>query len=439
MEKHDIIVIGGGSGGLQLAMHTGLTSKKKVLLLESERTGGECTWSGCVPSKALIHLSKINDRVDIFKKVQKVCETIYHHEDPPAIENLGSTVVEGKGHVSFINKNTVLMDGKEYTADTIVIATGSIASIPPIKGLSNIDYMTNQNVFLQDKLPESIVTIGAGVISLELSLAMAKLGVKITVLEILEKLLPGEDDIVREKFYQLFKDNGVEIICCADITEVKENGNKKSVTYKKDGKESIIEAQKIFVCTGRTVDLEPLKLDNAGIAHTQTGITVNEYMQTNVDGVYAIGDCCSTYKFSHVAGPQGEMLVRNLLCGQNKEKYEVPSMTWCVFTTPEYSRCGLNEKEAKAKSIDYKIYSTDYHHTERPIMSEDTYFFIKVLTHKGLIIGAYCMGERAGDIIATLQIMSIEKISFKNLTNYTLAYPTYIEVIRTLAKQSLND
>lgn len=432
--KYDCIVIGSGAGGLTVAF--GLAGVgKKILLVEKSNVGGECTWSGCVPSKAFINYSKQGIKIEeALENVRGIINKIAEKESPEILKEKGIDYV--KGFAKFINEESIEVNEKTYTGKNIVIATGSSPFIPPIKGLEKIEYLTNSNFFVQKNIPEKLAMIGGGVISLELSFALKRFGIDISIYERGERLVPMEDEEISDFYKKKLENNGIKLyLNCGDI-EIDKTEDKILIKME----ESALSYDKIFLSTGRMANVDGLDLEKAGINYSKKGIQVNENLLTSNKNIYAIGDVVGPYRFSHIAGYNGEIVVRNILFPYIKKKINYSSIPWTIFTNPEFSRMGLNEKEAKERNEKLNIYTLTGENNERSIIALEKDFYLKVICDRRFkIIGAYCIGERAGEIIGILQLMNAENLKFYKLMNSIQAYPTYGDSLRKLSKLAYVD
>ncbi|MGL5722379.1 MAG: FAD-dependent oxidoreductase, partial [Brevinema sp.] len=326
------------------------------------------------------------------------------------------------------------------TAKIFVVATGAESFIPPIKGLKDTPYLFNETFFQLKSIPKSIVFIGGGVISLELVFPLAKAGAKVTILEKLPMLLGNEDEPVRQAIMKSLEEHGVTVITGADIIEMLPKEPGVGVKYSQNGTEGEVLAEYSFISAGRRARIEGYGLDKAGIEVKPTGIQVNAYMQTSQPHIYAAGDCVDGFRFSHVAGRHGQVVTRNIAFPLIKQAYENQFPPFIVFADPEYSRCGLTETEARKQFGDsLKVYQNDAGHADRAIASFDKHFLLKVYCVKGKIVGAYCLGDRAGEIITPLQFLMRANIPFKKFASVMQAYPGYGEVTSRLAKAAMID
>lgn len=447
MKKYDVIVLGGGAGGLTVSIGMAKAGKK-VLLIEKDKIGGECTWSGCIPSKAFIKRAESGkNSSQVFNEVREVIQKIYSHETPEVLKELGVDVVLGKG--KFIDKNIIEVETNDidktqsYWGKHIVISTGSSPMVPKIDGLENIEFLTNENFFLQEKAPTSMIFIGAGVISLELAFPLRKFGTSITILEKNNVFLPNEEPEVRERILDSLKIHDIELILGVDIERVNnENDSEKNTALSgievilRDGRK--ISGEKIFISAGRVPNIFDLNLDRIEITFDRKGIQTDEHMLAT-SRIYAIGDCATAYKFSHIAGYHGEIVVQNILLPFFKRKVKYSSVPWTTFTSPEYSRTGLSQEEAYNKYGDsIKIYTLSSEN-DRSLAVGENYFILKVICLKGKIIGATCVGDRAGEVLGIIQTLMSLNIPLHKYRNTLQSYPTYCDMIRKIAKTAYMD
>lgn len=435
-KKYDLIIIGGGAGGLTVALG-GNKLKKKVLLIEKKLLGGECTWGGCIPSKSFISNSyKIKDNKTIFQVVKNSIEKIYSHETPEVLREQGIDVEIGEG--KFIDKKRVEVNGKIFYGEKIIISTGSSPAIPKIKGLENIDFLTNENFFKQDYIPKSITFIGGGIISLELAFPLARLGSKVTILEKGEKILSFEEPEVSKTIVDSLEKNGIELILNVGIEEILKNEDEIEVCYKDGIENKKVKSEKIFVSAGRVPNTQGLNLDDIGIKYSLKGIETDNKLMVGKN-IYAIGDAVGPYRFSHIAGYHGEIVIENFIRPLFKKKVDYSSVPWVTFTSPEYARVGLTEKEGKEKyGENLKIYALTKEN-DRSIISDEEYFMVKILCVKGKIIGTTVIGDRAGEILNIIQTLKTQNITLYKYKDGLQPYPTYGDILKRLAKEAYLD
>ncbi|MGL5124180.1 MAG: dihydrolipoyl dehydrogenase family protein [Fusobacteriaceae bacterium] len=440
MTEYDVIVIGGGATGLTVSIGCAKVGKK-VLLIEKKKLGGECTWSGCVPSKSFINLSKkmgktLDNKNEIFSMVnQKVLE-VSGHENIAEMNKLGIDVLIGE--VKFSGLKKIIYNDIEYFAENIVICTGSSPSIPNIKGLDNIKYLTNENFFIQKNLPNSLVFIGGGVISVELSLPLAILGVKVSILEQSPIFLSSEDSINSDSILKSLTDNNIDVFLGCEILEIENIKNISRINFNHNKIKKYIDTEKVFLSTGRKSNLEGLNLEKTSLSPVKGRLEINKFLETPIKKIFAGGDILPSYRFSHIAGYHGEIIVRNILFPYLKKAINYKSVPFVIFSDPEYSRLGMSEKEAKSKyGNKLKIYELTTN--ERTIIQLENSFIIKVFCYNNNIVGATCLGQRAGEIINILQTLSCLKIPFYKYFYTLQAYPTYGDMLRKLSKKAYLD
>ncbi|ACK65013.1 pyridine nucleotide-disulphide oxidoreductase dimerisation region [Rippkaea orientalis PCC 8801] len=436
---YDLVVIGGGSGGLVVAS-AAAQLKAKVALVEKNRLGGDCLWFGCVPSKSLIHASRIayqvqhSERFGVYTTpitinfqqaiahVQKVIATIEPHDSPERFEGLGVEVIFGSGQ--FINKNTFEINGQKLTARAFVIATGSRPAIPPISGLQESGYLTNEQVFSLTECPESLAVIGGGPIGCELGQALHRLGTKVTLINSRSQLLPKEDPDAAKVVEQQFIQEGIKIINNTRVENIEIIEGKKAVDT---GKEKIL-VDEILLAAGRSPNLESLNLEIAGVDYNQKGIKVNQKLQTTNPKIYACGDVIDGYQFTHVASHEAVTVLTNaLFIPFSKVNYRV--IPWATFTDPELARVGLSESEAREKyGQDICVLKQDFTNVDRAQAEGSTMGFGKIITkNNGEILGAHLVGKAAGELIHEIVLAMSNNLKVSALTGIHI-YPTLSEV-----------
>jgi pyruvate/2-oxoglutarate dehydrogenase complex dihydrolipoamide dehydrogenase (E3) component/uncharacterized membrane protein YdjX (TVP38/TMEM64 family) len=456
MQKNfDVVVIGAGSGGLTSAVGFSKLGKK-VLLVEREHMGGECTNTGCIPSKALLHYaaeyyhavrvagttSKSEDyRTSAFTYVQNKVAEILAEETPAHFENLGITVVLGEA--IFTSKKSLTVGTESYTFKKAIIATGSSPRPLAITGLETTKVLTNQNLFNLETVPERTLIIGGGPIGMEMGQALAMLGSKVTIIENGPRFARLEDEAIGKIITKEFTDLGITIITNASVTAVVDNVAEVEEKTA-DGKviSQFITFDKVLVAIGRVPNL-PQGLATAGITSTEFGITVDSNYRTSNHHVYALGDVASRLKFTHVADDAARQVVTHVASFgllSVKEK-AVPKVT---YTVPEIGQVGLSEAEAATEYGAEKIVRIEvpFSNNDRA-RTDDATIGIAIIIAKrlsGRILGAHIIGPRAGELIGTLTLAMENDISFYRLRSTIFAYPTYSLILKKagdyfLAKQ----
>lgn len=444
--KFDVVVIGAGSGGLTAAVGFSRVGKK-VLLIEREHMGGECTNTGCVPSKALLHRAKEyytakkisgetdtswNYRQESLNYVQSVITGILEHETPEVFEKMGISVV--MGDAEFVSKCSVRVGDTEYHYKNAVIATGSSPRLVEISGLDNNDVLTNQNLFTLDAIPERTLIVGSGPIGLEMGQALAMLGSHVTIASIDSEFGRLEDPAIRPKLEKTFTDLGVTIALNAYIKEVQ---NKEAIFEIKQGEEIVDERRiafdKILIAIGRVPNL-PDGLDTAEIKYSQHGIEVDGQYRSSNKYVYALGDVAQRLKFTHTADDTARQVVAHVvskgLLRVNKRK-AVPKVT---YTSPEVAQVGLSWEEAKKKFGEDRIMRVEvpFSDNDRAKTDAATNGVLVVIARRlhGSVLGAHILGPNAGELIAPFVIAIDQKISMWKLQSTIFAYPTYSLIIK---------
>ncbi|MBR8826564.1 MAG: FAD-dependent oxidoreductase [Gomphosphaeria aponina SAG 52.96 = DSM 107014] len=443
---YDIVVIGGGSGGLVVAA-LAAQLKAKVALVEKEKLGGDCLWYGCVPSKSLIHASRIayevkhSSRFGIYTNppdinftealghVQQVIAAIQPHDSPARFESLGVEVIFGSGQ--FLDKNTFEVNGQQLKPRAFVIATGSRPAIPRVTGLKTAGYLTNEQVFSLKQQPYSLAVIGAGPIGCELGQAFHRLGTDVTMISSREQILPKEESEAAAVIEKQFISEGISIIKSARAERVEVADGKKHIWL---GDQKII-VDEILLATGRTPNVESLNLEAAQVEYSQTGIKVNEKLQTTNPRIYACGDVLGGYQFTHVAGYEAYYATMNaLILPILKVNYRV--IPWATFTDPELARVGLTEKQARDRyGNDIYILKQDFAGVDRAQAEAATQGFAKIITRSnGEILGAHLVGPSAGELIHEIVLAMANKLKVSALASIHI-YPTLSEVNSKAALQ----
>lgn len=450
MEKldYDIAVIGGGSAGLTVA-YTAIALKKNVLIIEKDRLGGECTWTGCVPSKALLKAAKvayqsqnaskygiINDcNVDmsgVMNYIHNVQEEIYQKENPEALRADGIDVLIGEAE--FIDSNTLNVNQDKIRARKIIIATGSSPVIPPIDGIKDVSYLTNQTLFSLKKLPESLLIVGGGPIGVEMAQALNRLGVKIKLVQRSDRILKKEESSLSEALAEKLRQEGVELFTGYEAVKIKEE-NQIFLTVSKGEAEKELKAEKVLIATGRKANITELNLDKIGLETDKQGIITDSKMQTNISNIYACGDVVGPYRFSHISYHEGITAAINVILPFPVKKMDYNNVLWVTYTDPELAHLGLTEEEARSRYGDsIKVYNLDYSELDRAMTDGEKGQAKFICDRRGKLLGGHIFGARAGEIIHGCQIVKTMGLPFKKLQSVIHSYPTYSELVRDGAK-----
>ncbi len=436
---YDFAIIGGGSAGLSLAAAFSQFGEK-VVLFEKSEMGGDCLNSGCIPSKSLIAAAKfahaqrssapygvaaVNPKVDYAKMmahVQRVIATIEPHDSQTRFEKMGVTVV--RAHATFISARSLIAADQTYTARKIVIATGSRASVPPIPGLKDVPYLTNETLFKNKIMPSHLIIIGGGPIGLEMAQAHCKLGCKVTVLEAFVPLAKDDPELAAV-VQEALRGEGVDIRSKVQISEVKSIKKLIRVTLQ-DG--SVIDGSHLLVAAGRAPNIEGLNLEAGGVAFTKQGITVDASLRTTNHHVYAAGDVAGGLQFTHVAGYHAGLIIRNALF-RLPIKNRTDIIPWVTYTDPELAHVGLSEIEARKLHGDsIKVLRWNFTENDRAQTEGKTKGLVKIIVGKrGVILGAGIVGSGAGELIAAWVLAVTNRMKISAFANVVLPYPTLSE------------
>lgn len=450
MRKRDLVVIGGGAGGLVVASVAAQLGLDVVLIEKEPQLGGDCLHYGCVPSKALLKAAHVahtlrhakdygylldmpqTDMAAINASVQKAVSTIQVHDSHERFESFGCEVLTGKAH--FIDATTVKVGDHTISAKRFVIATGSSAWVPEIKGLEDVDFVTNEEIFQLDKLPEHLVVLGGGAVGVEMAQAFSRFGSKVTVVEQAERILPRSDPEISKTLSQVFESEGIELITSKAVVAVGSNGPEINVTME-DG--STLSGDKLLMAIGRRPVVDAIGLEKAGVEYSQKGISVNARMQTSNRRIYACGDVTGLMPFTHVAEQQAGVIIANLIFKVPKRMdYRViPSV---IYTEPECAEVGASAAEAQ-NDKNIEIVRFDMSELDRAIAEHATTGFAKLVVKKGRLIGAQIIGPHAGDVIHELVLAIQDKMKLSKITGLVHAYPSYAQVNRRVASAYFRD
>ena len=448
-ERHrvDICVIGAGSGGLTVGAGASQMGASTILI-ERDRMGGDCLNVGCVPSKAMIaaahaaHAARNagpfgirlpEPEIDfsaVHDHVQEVIASIAPHDSVERFEALGVKVLTASAR--FTGPRTVVAGDHEIQARRFVIATGSRAAIPPVPGLDTVPYLTNETIFDRTQAPEHLVVIGGGPIGVELAQAHRRLGVRVTVLEMFTALGKDDPELAEVVKVRLAKE-GIDLREGVEILKVEMNAGGVAIDIGHDGERHTIEASDILVAAGRRPNIEDLGLDVAGIAHTRQGITVDRRLRTSNRRVFAIGDVAGPYQFTHMAGYQAGIVIRNALF-RMPAKVNYTAVPWVTYTDPELAHVGMTEAEAKERAGEIRVLRFPYAENDRASAERQTDGFAKVITSaKGKVLGASIVGAHAGELIQTWILPVAQRMHIKHVAGLIMPYPTLGEINKRVA------
>jgi len=445
--KADLCVIGAGSGGLSIAAGAAQMGAN-VVLLERDKMGGDCLNYGCVPSKSLLaaghaaHIVRTTARFGVKSSepvidhravrdhVRGVIADIAPHDSQERFDGLGVRVIREEGR--FIGPRTVAAGDFEITAKRIIIATGSSPAVPPIPGLTETPFFTNETIFDNEHAIAHLLVIGGGPLGLEMAQAHARLGAKVTVLEGLMAL--GNDDpeladIVKERLSA----EGIDIHEGAQVTRVSGVGGAISVEVEIDGVGQKFKGSHLLVAVGRRPNLEKLDLAVAGIETGPGGIVVDGRLRTSNKKVFAVGDAAQGYKFTHIAGYQAGIVIRNVLF-RLPAKVDYRAVPWVTYTAPELAQIGLTEQAARDAHGDITVLRASFADNDRARAEGETHGQLKVMTtRKGVVVGASMVGEKAGELIQSWSLPISKGLKIKDIAGLILPYPTLGEINKRAA------
>ncbi|MGB1146516.1 MAG: dihydrolipoyl dehydrogenase family protein [Alphaproteobacteria bacterium] len=446
--KVDVCVIGAGSGGLSVASGSAQLGVKTVLIEKGEM-GGDCLNYGCVPSKALLHVGKVaqtirkadqfgitvgEPQVDYAKAMNHVHEAIARiapHDSQERFEGLGVHVIRDFGR--FVDSHTVEAGDTRIKAKFFVIATGSSAFVPPVPGLADVPYLTNENLFEQTEKPEHLAIMGGGPIGIEMAQAHARLGSKVTVIEMAPTIMGKDDPDLVDIVRQCLVAEGINLLEGTKVAEVSGTAGDISLTLEGAEGTSTLKASHLLIATGRKVNTDGLNLEAAGVDYTRGGITVKPNMRTSRRHIFAIGDVAGGPQFTHMAGHHASVVVREMLF-RMAAKAETKTVPWVTYTDPELAQIGMTETAAHEAGLDPKVELTQIGGVDRYIAEGVDGGLAKlVFDGKGKLIGAGMVAPNAGDLIAPLGMVISGQIKLSALASQIVPYPTHADVPKRMA------
>lgn len=456
--RYNLVVIGAGTAGLVTAAGAALLGGK-VALIEKHLMGGDCTNVGCVPSKAMIRSSRVVadihhakqygigtpeeiniDFPAVMERMRRIRAKISPHDSAMRFqEEFGVDVFFGNAH--FSDADTVDVAGQKLHFKKAAIATGSSPNQLPIQGLEEAGYLTNETVFSLTERPNRLAVIGGGYIGCELAQTFRRLGSEVVLLQKSSRILNHEDPDAAEIIQQAFIRDGIELILESTIKRVERKDTQKVIYYEVKGKENAVTVDEILVAAGRKPNIEGLNLDSVGVKYDQKqGIIINDYLQTTNPRIYAVGDVCMKWKFTHAADAAARIVIQNALfsiLGIGRKKLSSLTMPWCTYTDPEVAHVGMYESEAKEKGIEVDTICIPLNKVDRAIVDGETEGFAKVHLKKGsdTILGATIVARHAGDLISEITLAMTNNLGLGAIAKTIHPYPTQAEVIRKAADE----
>lgn len=442
--KTDICVIGGGSGGLSVASGAAQLGKNTVLV-EGGKMGGDCLNYGCVPSKALIaagsaaHTVRSSEKFgvtpmepdvnynQVHDHVHDVIAGIAPHDSVERFEEIGVKVIQEYGQ--FENPNTLRAGDTLIQAKRFIISTGSSPSVPPIPGLSDVPYITNETIFDLKKIPDHLIIIGGGPIGLEMAQAHRRLGAKVTVIAL--AFMENDDPELVEVLLETLRGEGIDLKDKVNIQNIIHEDNQMKVILE----DETVAGSHLLVATGRKPNIDKLDLEKAGIEYSRAGIKVGADLRTNNKAVYAIGDVVGGAGFTHKAGYDAGIIIRRIVFGMFWAKADYKALPHATYTSPELASVGLSEKQAKDKhGENITIVKWPYQENDRARATRATKGMVKVITDKkGKILGASIVGKSADELLAIWTLAINEGLKIGSMANMISPYPTLGEINKRAA------
>ncbi len=436
--RYNLVVIGAGPAGLVVAAGAaGLGAK--VALVERHLMGGDCLNFGCVPSKALLKAAhkahdsgQAPDFAAVMEDMRQKRASLAHHDSVDRFSELGVDVFLGDG--KFTSPSSIEVAGAKLNFHRAVIATGARAALPPIPGLAEADPLVNESLFSLTELPRRLIVIGAGPIGCEMAQAFRRFGAEVTLIEMADRLVPIEDPEASAILKAQFEKEGIDMVLGAAVVRV----NKKSVTVKEGDQERTLEGDEILVAAGRIPNIEGLDLETAGVDYHRRGVTVNDRLQTSNTKIYAAGDICSPYQFTHSADAMARIVIQNALFFGRKKTSDLV-MPWATYTAPEIAHVGMTAKEATDKGNEVVAYSAQMAEIDRAVLEGETVGFARIYADRrsGRILGATMMSAHAGESISEMALAITARLKMADVTATIHPYPTQAEIWKRLAGEYL--
>lgn len=454
---YDLIVIGGGSAGLIAAkLANGLG--KKVALVEKRKLGGDCTWFGCIPSKTLIKSAYMAHQMtrleefglkpdsavelnsdNVMAHVRAIVQADADSHPPESFEAEGINILFGT--LKFLDSHRIKLAEREISSDKFVICTGSHPFVPPIEGIDQVPYLTNETIFDLVKLPKSMIILGGGPIGSEICCAMNRLGVKVTVVEKADHILSREEDELACRLMDMLEAEGVEFLTKTQATKLAQQDRQIVVTLSDNhGKTSRTSAESVLIAVGRRPNLEGLELEKAGVDFDQKGIKVDRFLRTTAKNIYAAGDVVPPYLFTHIAEYEAVIATTNA-CLPIKRKTNYENVLWCTFTDPELAHAGLTEEQAKQRYGDkVRVYRWEHKDVDRAKTDLAQNGLSKFICNKkGKLLGIHILGHGAAELMHEAQLAKSIGLSFSKIASVIHAYPSYSDAVRQPAKRCYID
>jgi pyruvate/2-oxoglutarate dehydrogenase complex dihydrolipoamide dehydrogenase (E3) component len=456
-DSFDVVVIGGGTAGLVTASGCARLGRR-VALIEREKLGGDCLWTGCVPTKALVATARLVHQMQhadaygleprtarvtpksVMDSMRAQRHAIEHHDDPEKFRALGIEVIFG--NAALVSRNEVQVEGRRLIAKDIVIATGTRTAIPPVEGLAENGFLDHVSFLSQDSFPASMLILGGGYIGIEFAQIFRRFGSEVVVVEMLDEIVNKEDADVIARIRKILTDEGIVIRSGWAAKSVRADGGKKAVRIEnKIGETMELRVDEIFVASGRRANTENLGLEAAGVTTNRGFVTVDKYLQTSVPRIWACGDVHGGMQFTHVAAYEAVKLVRNMLFpGRSPVSYD--NIPWGLYTDPEVGHIGMTETEAIAAhgADNVRTYSVEIAEVDRAVVDRTTGGLVKLVCDKrGRILGAHALCANASTLIETLVLARQKKVTVAQLAQLISPYPSLADALQKAASMYYQD
>jgi pyruvate/2-oxoglutarate dehydrogenase complex dihydrolipoamide dehydrogenase (E3) component len=450
--RYNLVVIGAGTAGLVCAAGAAILGGR-VALIERHLMGGDCLNTGCVPSKAVIRSSRLAAEIRdahkfgavvppgaamdfgaVMERMRRIRADISHHDSAKRFREFGADIFLGEARFSGVD--TVAVAGKSLRFKKAVIATGARPAVPPIEGLSEAGFLTNETVFNLTEPPNRLMVIGGGPVGCEMAQAFRRLGSKVTIAQKNLQFLKREDRDAAELLAGALKRDGVDIRLNTIVTRVISSGGEKLVHLKTDSKTDVVTVDEILVGVGRAPNVEGLNLDAVNVKYDEHGVIVNDFLQTTNPRIFAAGDVCLPYKFTHAADAAARLVIQNSLF-MGRKRFSGLTIPWCTYTDPEVAHVGLYEPDAETRGIQLETFVVQLRDVDRALTDGEEEGFLKIHVKKGTdkILGATIVARHAGEMISEITTDMAGNIGLKKIAGIIHPYPTQAEAIKRAADE----
>lgn len=452
MENFDVVILGGGTAGLVTASGCARLGRK-VALIEREALGGDCLWTGCVPTKALVAsarlahqmrhadvygLEPVTPRItpkSVMDSMREQRRLISRHDDPEKFRALGIDVIEGNARL--VARNAVEVNGRRLVAKDIVIATGARTAVPPVDGLQESGFLDHASFLAQDEFPSSVLILGGGYIGIEFAQIFARFGARVTVVEMLDEIINKEDAAIVTRVRELLVAEQIELFTGWAVKSVR-GGNVR--IENKLGESREIEVDKVFVASGRRGNTDGLGLEEVGVKVERSWVVTDKFLQTSVPRIWACGDVHGGMQFTHSAAYEAVKLIRNMLF-PGKSAVDYTHVPWALYTDPEVGHIGLTEEEArKQHGDDVRTFHVEMADVDRAVVDRTSAGLIKfVCDRKGRILGAHALCSNASTVIEEIVLARRKGMRVGELAQRISPYPSLADGVQKAASLYYQD